>query len=150
MGGVDDVAPGVVAAADEKPDEPSKGDTDLVLVEPRVGDLDLSLCFRIGLIPGDLEDEEESSPFSVKSATGIGVIPSSNSTPLFAELFPKPAVPESYKFGSLRGLKLSSDLLLFKMERLGFLEFTGRLLTNSKFSSSSSSVLHPIPLALLA
>ena len=121
-GGVDDeVAPGVVAAADEKPDEPSKGDVDLVLVEPLIGDFDLSRCFKIGRIPGDFDDEDESAPISAYSATATWDIPSLNSTP-FVVTFPKPAVPESYGFGSLSGLKLSSDRLLFNIERLGFLE----------------------------
>ena len=70
IGGVDeDVAPGVVAAAEENPDEPSMGDMDLVLVDPRVGDFDLSLCFKIGRIPGDFEEDEESAPFSTYSVT---------------------------------------------------------------------------------
>jgi hypothetical protein len=122
IGGVeDDVAPGVVAAAEENPDEPSVGDIDRVLVDPLVGDLDLSLCFKIRRIPGDFEEDEESAPFSMWSAAITSFIPSSNPTP-FVVIFPNPAVPESYRFGSLRGLKLSSDRLLFNMERLGFLE----------------------------
>ena len=59
----------------------SRGDIDLVLVDPRVGDLDLSLCFKIGL-PGDFEDEEESAPVSMKSVGAACEIPSLNSTPL--------------------------------------------------------------------
>ena len=122
IGGVEqEVAPGVVAAADEKPDDPSKGDIDRVLVDPLVGDLDLSRCFKIGRIPGDFEEEEESAPFSIASVLGSWDVPSLNATP-FIGTFSNPAVPESYKLGSLRGLKLSSERLLFNMERLGLRE----------------------------